>query len=66
MNISINTLRTIVASWVDDETVVGMHISRFIHSVVAGAQPPSRMSPVVSRRAVVIMRILRVRKAEVH
>ena len=48
MDVSINGLKVIVCSGIDDETIVGMDISSFAGSMVSGADAPCRVS---ARRA---------------
>ena len=59
MDVGIDALGAIVASRINDEAVVGVHVSRLINRVVARAQTPGRIPAAVSAVAVRLMVVLR-------
>jgi hypothetical protein len=67
MNVGIDTLGTIVAAWVDNEAIVGVHVPRLVSSVVARTKTPSGVAPVVPAIAVRLVVVLGAwGEAEVH
>lgn len=68
MDIGINSMSSVFSVGADDETVVGMNVASFVDSMVAGAQTPGGIPPLVPV-AVGIVLVLEVgawREGEVH
>lgn len=66
MDIGVNALSTIVATWIDNEAVVRMYVSRFVHCVVTRPEAPGRISPIVPAVAVRVVVVGTWGKVEVH
>jgi hypothetical protein len=67
MDVGINALGAIVAARVNDEAVVGVHVSRLVNRMVARTQTPGRIPAIVPAIAVRLVVILRSRRqAKVH
>jgi hypothetical protein len=66
MDVGLGALRAIVTSRVDDKPVVGMHISRLVDCMVARAEAPGRIAPVVSAVVRLLMILRAWREAKVH
>jgi hypothetical protein len=58
MNVGIDTLGTIVATRVDNEAIVGVHVPRLVSSVVSRTKAPGGVAPVVPAIAVRLMVVL--------
>ena len=72
MHVCILSLGVVVASWVDDESVIRVDVSCLVHRVISTTQSPGRVAPATSPGPIVAMAVKLVllvwswRKREVH